>query len=85
MQKVQWISRNLREQGWYLLLSLLCPQRQIVSEFSKSLVKILSTGDKGKSEVPEQHGGRKEQSGIVCRWASTTGGLEDAPHLDLNS
>lgn len=49
------------------------------------LSKGLSTGDKGGSEAAAQTGGRKEQTGVVCRRASATGGLEGAPHLGLNS
>lgn len=52
---------------------------------SKCSVKVLSTGHEGDSELPAQPGRAKEQSGLVGRWASSTGGLEDAPHLGLNS
>lgn len=47
-------------------------------------MKVLSTGHEGDSELPAQPGRAKEQSGLVCRWASSTGGLEDAPYLGLN-
>lgn len=37
------------------------------------------------SEVPAQPGGRKGQSWLVGRWASTIGGFKDAAPLDINT